>query len=81
MYYSDIRLVTTPRGYSLLLDMAGEGTATGIIIDGLKEFLDKADVAEYHADGNYILLGWDESNGIEKKKEKKNELLSGIGRA
>jgi len=70
MYYSDIRLVTTPRGYSLLLDMAGEGTATGIIIDGLKEFLDKADVAEYHADGNYILLGWDE---IEWDREKEGE--------
>lgn len=70
MYYSDIRLVTTPRGYSLLVDMAEEGTATGIIIDGLKEFLDKADVAEYHADGNYILLGWDE---IEWDREKEGE--------
>ena len=57
MYYSDICLVTTLRGYSLLVDMGGEGTITGVVIRGLKELLDEANTAEYHVDKNYVLLG------------------------
>jgi len=78
MYYSDIRLVTTPRGYSLLVDMAEEGTVTGVVIRGLKELLDSANIAEYHIDKNYVLLGWDE---IEWDRENKGEKERALCRA
>jgi hypothetical protein len=70
MYCSDVRFVTNPRGYALLTDVAEDGTATGVVLDGLKDLLEIADKTEYHEKAGYILLGWDE---IEWDKNGKRE--------
>lgn len=78
MYYSDVRFVTTPRGYALLADMAEDGTMTDVVLEGLKDLLESANIAEYHADENYVLLGWDE---IEWDREGKGEKEQALYRA
>lgn len=60
MYYSDVRFVTTPRGYALLVDMAEYGTMTDVVLEGLKDLLESANIAEYHEEQKYILLGWND---------------------
>ncbi|HOC09836.1 MAG TPA: hypothetical protein PKN88_09940 [Bacillota bacterium] len=70
MYSSDLCLVTTPRGYSLLMDMATDGTLTGVVLDGLKEILDKGK-AEFFPKEKYILIKWDDINwNLDGKSEK-----------
>ncbi len=82
MYYSDAALVTTPRGYALLVDMT-EGTMTGIAMDGLKELLDTAK-AVYYPKEKYVVLRWEDiiwnaDNEKEQALYKALEELQGRG--
>lgn len=80
MYYEEMCLVTTPRGYALLVDMATDGTLTGFVLSGLKKILNEAK-AEFFPKGKYVLLKWKDGfireenegylyNALTKLKEK-----------